>query len=464
MIKRIFSISLIFSFIFALNIHAKEIENYDIDFKTAYELMMNNNNAIKALVEEVKVKKYKKNSALGQFAPKVVASADFVHFNKDIETGDYSANTPMGQIPIPSITIQDRNVGGLGLSALWNVFCGGKIIALNKKARAELLGANLKYQSTSNFLTTKLIQSYYGLVLMKNVALVRKEVFDTTKDHLEDAKKMEREGIIPKSQRLHAEVASRQAKKDYEASIKDVEIAQEMLKSLIKDESANLNNVSVNPTSLLFMPNKDAKDLYGGLDNMKQIAFQDNPDFKQSEVQKKLANANYSANIGNYMPNVSLFAYDALATYNLMDQIPRFGVGASVNMVLFDGFSRYNDLKAAGALKKEAKYSEILAKNNIESKITKDYNELLKYKEEFESSEKTLESAKESLRCARIGFREGVSTSLDVTDAQSSLSAVKIQRLNALYNYDVKLAELLQDINKSESVFEYIENANEENL
>ena len=81
MIKRIFSISLIFSFIFALNIHAKEIENYDIDFKTAYELMMNNNNAIKALVEEVKVKKYKKNSALGQFAPKVVASADFVHFN-----------------------------------------------------------------------------------------------------------------------------------------------------------------------------------------------------------------------------------------------------------------------------------------------------------------------------------------------------------------------------------------------
>ena len=43
---------------------AKEPENksYDIDFPTAYELMFNNNNTIKAMVEEINVKKYKRRS------------------------------------------------------------------------------------------------------------------------------------------------------------------------------------------------------------------------------------------------------------------------------------------------------------------------------------------------------------------------------------------------------------------
>ena len=42
----------------------KVAESYDIDFPTAYELMFNNNNSIKAMIEDVKAKKYKKNAAI----------------------------------------------------------------------------------------------------------------------------------------------------------------------------------------------------------------------------------------------------------------------------------------------------------------------------------------------------------------------------------------------------------------
>ena len=132
--------------------------------------------------------------------------------------------------------------------------------------------------------------------------------------------------------------------------------------------------------------------------------------------------------------------------------------------MLFDGFSRYNNLKAADALRKEVKYASFAAKNDIESLVVKNYNELLKYKEEYESTDKTIESAQESLRCAMLAFREGYGTSLSVTDAQTMFAAIKIQRLNALYKYDLKLAEMLANIGESDKILEYIKNSTEEKL
>ena len=308
----------------------KVSESYDIDFPTAYELMFNNNNSIKAMIEDVKAKKYKKNSAMGEFLPKIGMNATFVHFDNDIKTEVSSINLNGSNVAIPNLTIQDKNLGVFGFNAVWNIFTGGKILALNSKARAELLGANLKYQALSSDLTTKLIQNYYGLKFALDVVEVRKNVLDTTEEHLDDAKKMEKEGLIPQSERLHAEVAYRQAKKDYETSLKDVSIIEEGLKNLIKADDIDLANVSITPHSGLFITNKELPTL----EELKQEAVKNNPNFKQTEVQKRLAQANYRANVANYSPTVSLFAYDVAAQSNLATQLPRFGVGADRKSVV----------------------------------------------------------------------------------------------------------------------------------
>ncbi len=435
-------------------------EKYEIDFPTAYELMFNNNNSIKAILEEIKAKKYKKNAAIGEFMPKVGMNATFIHFDKDIQTDTNSIPIMGTTINIPNITIQDKNVTTFGFTAVWNVFTGGKILALNSAARAELAGSNLKYKSLSGSLTTKLVERYYALALAQDVAEVRKMVKDTTEEHLNDAKLLEKEGMIAKSERLHAEVAYKQAKKDYDAALKDVSIVEEGVKNLIKADEVDLTGITIQPLSHLFIYNGEI----AGLDKWRKSAIENNPDFKQTEVQKKLAQANYRAHAANYLPTVSLFAYDVAAQSHLASQVPRFGVGAGANLMLFDGFSRYNNLKAADALRKEVKYATIVARNDIESLVVKNYNELLKYKEEYESTDKTIESAQESLRCAMLAFKEGYGTSLSVTDAQTMLAAIKIQRLNALYKYDLKLAEMLANIGESDKILEYIKNSTEEKL
>lgn len=444
------------------NVYAMEakIEKYDIDFKTAYELMFNNNNSIKAILEEVKVKKYKKNAAIGEFLPKIGMNATFVHFDKDIRTEISSLNLNGETVSIPNLTIQDKNLGIFGFNAVWNIFTGGKIIAMNSAARAELLGANLKYRALADNLTTKLVANYYGLAFAYDAAEVRKMLMTTTEEHLNDARKMEKEGLIPKSERLHAEVAYKQAKKDYDASLKDILIVEESLKNLIKADDVDLSGISVQPQSFLFMFNGELPKL----EELKAEAIKNNPDFKQTDVQKKLAQANYRANAANYSPMVSLFAYDIAAQGNLASQLPRFGVGAGVNFLLFDGISRYNNLKAADAQRQEVKYLTIAAKNDVESLVVKNYNELQKFKEQYESTGTSIENAEESLRCARLAFKEGYGTSLSVADAETSLANIKIQRLNALYNYDIKLAEILSNIGQSDKIFEYLENSTQERL
>ncbi len=456
-ITAILTIYLTANFSFA---YESKIEKYEIDFPTAYELMFNNNNSIKAILEDIKVKKYKKNAAIGEFLPKVGMNATFIHFDKDIQTGEHSIPIMSSTVTIPNLVIQEKNVTTFGFTALWNVFTGGKILALNSAARAELAGSNLKYKSLSGSLTTKLVERYYGLALAQDVAEVRKMVKDTTEEHLNDAKLLEKEGMIPKSERLHAEVAYKQAKKDYDAAVKDVSIVEEGVKNLIKDDAVDLTGITIQPLSHLFVYEGEI----AALDEWKKSALENNPDFKQTEVQKKLAQANYRANAANYMPTVSLFAYDVTAQSHLASQLPRFGVGAGVNLMLFDGFARYNNLKAADALRKEVKYASFAAKNDIESLIVKNYNELLKYKEEYESTDKTIESAQESLRCAMLAFKEGYGTSLSVTDAQTILASIKIQRLNALYKYDLKLAEMLANIGEADKILEYIKNSKEEKL
>lgn len=435
----------------ATQVQKASVQKVELSFEQAYELMLANNNAIKATLEEIKEKKYQKNAAFGHYLPKITAGSDYFHFDDPIQVG-------MG--PLGSLTLQDQNLWMARAGVAWNIFTGGKVQALNAAARAKLEGTNEKYRLIANDLTSELVKRYYGLRLAQDVIVVRKQVYDGTKRHLEDAKKLEEAGVIPKSERLHAEVAFTQAQREYEASIRDANIVEEGLKTLIKADNVDLKGVEVSPASSLFIYKND----FAKLEEFKKLAMEKNPNLKQVEVKKKLAQANYRSELANYSPTVSVFAYDIFASRDQSHQLPSWALGASVNWMLFDGLTRENNLKAANCVRKQVEYEKIDAQNNVESLVVKKYEELMKYKEQYESTNKSIESANEALRVTTTAFKEGFSTSLSVVDAQMALSKVKIERLNAVYNYDITLVELLKTNGGSEEILNYIKNSTGEKL
>lgn len=445
---------------FATTVKEARVQKIDLSFEQAYELMMANNNAIKACLQEIQAKKYEKKAAVGAYFPKIGVNSTYTHFDDDITVGVSPVKFMGATIPVSPITLQKKDCWTANVGATWNIFTGGKILALNSAARARLEGTNNKYKALTNDLTLELVKRYYGLKLAQNVVVVRNQVLLTTKKHLADAKKLESAGVIPKSERLHADVAYSQALRDYNTALRDVDIAQEGLKTLIKADNVDLSYVEIYPSSPLFMYSKEMTKL----DELKLIAQKNNPNLKQMDVKKKLAQANYRSNVANYSPVITLFAYDAVAAKSLSDQVPRWGVGAMANWTLFDGLTRYNNLKAADCMRKQVKYETIDAKNNIDCLVTKNYEELLKYKEQYESTNTSIVSAKEALRTATMAFDEGLGTSLSVTDADTALSGIKIQRLNSVYNYDTTLAQLLSTKGSAEDILNYIKNSIKEEL
>ncbi len=431
------------------------ITKVDLTFEQAYELMLVNNNALKSANEEIKQKKYEKKSAIGKYFPKVLLNASYAHFSEPI-----TVTSHIPYLGSAETLIQKENTLFLGGGIVWNIFTGGKIIQNHKAAIARLDGMNEKYKQIHGDLLTQLVKTYFGLRLAQDVIEVKTQYKGAVKKHLDDAILLEKEGIISKSERLHAEVAYIQAERDLRSAIRDKNVTEEALKNLIKEKKVDLKNVEVNPNSLLFLYNLDLL----SLDEYKQKALTQNPLLKQLNVKKRLVDAKHKAQLANYSPTVSLFAYDVLAQSDLSHQIPRWGVGGSVNFLVFDGLSRYNDTQATKINKQVVEYEVQDIQNNIETLVTKQYEELNKFKEQYISLGKSVESATEALRTVDLGFREGFKTSLDVTDAQLALLGSKIGRLHALYNYDLTLSELLKTTGEPEEIFTYMENSTKEQL
>lgn len=445
---------------FAEDVKKSQVQKAELTFSAAYELLLNNNNALKAASEEINVKKYEKRAAAGEFFPKVGLNSTFAHLNDDITVKTPPVSIGPITANVPAIGLQEKNLWFAGLGATWNIFTGGKILALNSAARAKLYATNEKYRGLTNSLTVELVKRYYGLRFAEDVVSVAKQVEQTAKKHLEDAEKLEREGLIAKSERLHAEVAYRRALRDYNTYLKDADICREALVSLIKADDVDVSGVNTVPVSGLFLYEKNLPTL----EEIKQKAVSNNPKLKQLDAKSQIAKAAYRAKAADYSPVLSVFAYDVFAKDNLSAQVPNFAVGASANWKVFDGLSRYNNLKAADSFKKQVRFEQIDAKNNIEALATKHFNELQKYREQYESTEKELESANEALRTATLSFKEGMGTSLQVTDARTALAGVKIQRLKALYDYDVALAQILAVCGNANEITEYVNNSKEERL
>lgn len=442
----------------AADVQRTGVDLVDLSFEQAYELMLENNNSLKAHNEAIKQAKFEKNAALGEFSPKVMMNSTYLHFSKDM---NLTTNDKLMGRPV-SITshIQDKNLFTFGGGVVWNIFTGGKLLSNHAAARAKYEATNAKYRDIKDNLTVELVKRYYGLRLARDVAEVRRQTAECIEKHVKDARLLEKEGVISKAERLHAEVAYADAERDYKASLRDINIVEEGLKTLIKAQDVDLKEVRIEPASLLFVYDETAVDL----DAMKANALTNNPKLKQLVQKRKIMDAKYHAKVADYMPTVSLFAMDIAAASNLSETVPRGAIGGTANMILFDGFSRTNNVRAAKAERKSVDYEIEDAKYNIECLVTKQYQELMKYKENYDSAVKSLETAEESLRVANLSFKEGFGTSLQVTDAQMMLLKVKIERLNSIYNYDVTLADLLKTNGDTDEILNYISNSNKANM
>ncbi|MFQ2822850.1 TolC family protein [Aeromonas allosaccharophila] len=424
-----------------------------ISFGEAWTRVIQQDEGLAAEQAGVDRAKQLREAAKAMYLPKVDLGASYTHLDQPMELDlmdlNPIANHPemvkalqhiLGGLPIPHFSPDDfvtpltkQNVVTSSVKMLWPLFAGGRIDAAQDIRQAQVSEAQqrlvLKQQATFESLS----QTYFGVVLAAQVVQTKQEIEEGLAHHLDHAKKLEAQGQIARVERLSAQSAYDRARIDTQKSRRGLEIAELALGHMLKLSRAE-------PDSGLFV-NQELPRLEGLVSQTLEV----HPGLKLLSAKKEQAKGMIRMEKGKYAPEVFLFGNynlyedDSLAAKTAPDWL--VGVGVSMPLVSRDG--RSETVQAAKSAELQVNLLQAKTRQDLELLVEKTWREAAQGLEEYQSLSSTQALAEENVLLRDKAFGQGLSTSLDVVDAQNQLAGVKTQRAAAAYQYVVSLARLL---------------------
>jgi outer membrane protein TolC len=338
-------------------------------------------------------------------------------------------------------TLKKQDYWTATITGVQPLFTGGKIVAANKIAELEYSAANLELQRVKNEITAEVINNYLNVVFLTELVKVRTDVTSGMKKHEERAGKMLAEGLIANYNYLRAKVAVSDAERNLYNDQKNLELAILALKNSMAIEE---NREIVVEDSLVTTTFLETEIIYT------QLAKENHPLLKLIEIKKQMAAEKVSVDRSKFMPTIAAFGKYELYPEYLSAIEPKWAVGVSLNLNLFNGLQDKANLQSSKLLEKEIGYIEQDATSKINLLVQKQYRASENSAERFGRGSTSLELAEENLRLNEKRFDTGLGTSLEVVDARLMLEKNKIELKTALYEYYKNVCQLFETSGKPE--------------
>ncbi len=181
------------------------------------------------------------------------------------------------------------------------------------------------------------------------------------------------------------------------------------------------------------------------LRTFQEQAFTVRADLKSLEVQKQIAVDQTRFTEGAFWPSLSVFGVYAGA-----DQYPPPGslnresiyAGAALNFPFFEGGLRKAEVQEAKARERQASLFYDDLKKAIEIEVQTSYLDLITQKGTLQFLNDQMVFARDNYRAVARQFEFGLSSSLDVLDANTLLVSAERKVASALYNYQLALLRM----------------------
>ena len=181
------------------------------------------------------------------------------------------------------------------------------------------------------------------------------------------------------------------------------------------------------------------------LDKAKETAFSSRSDLQSQEEREKSAKLSGSAAKMERLPSVLSFAdYGTIGEGLNTSLLPTRTYGFAVLIPVFDGGRQDAERAAAESQAREQVVRTNDMREQIELEIRLALDSLQSAEEEVKVGEEGLRLAEAELTQARRRYEAGVSSSLEVTDAQTRLERARDNQVLALYNHNVARFDLGQ--------------------
>ncbi|EOS9876229.1 TolC family protein [Vibrio parahaemolyticus] len=420
-----------------------------ITFDTAWQLLLGNNYSLKAQRANVENYQYQESATSNLNLPQVSIGANYTRLDTDVTLSGKqildSTESPISMpIPLPpsvvgaiantTSTITERDIFSSSIRAIWPIFTGGRISAAQSAAAGKTDEAKSQLAMEQQARFEDLSKYYFSVVLAKEVLATRQAVEQGLKKHRDFAIKLEEQGQIARVERLQAEASLDKAKVETRKAASDLSIAQAALGKLLAQED------SVEPAETLFI-NDNLPPLSAFIDQT-LLTY---PGLDILDAKHKQASSLIKAEKGKYYPEVYLYGdYSLYEDDSLASQMkPDWLVGVGVNIPLIESTGRSEKVKAAQSVVFQVDALKSQAKQDLSLLVQKTYLEAQQAIDEVQGLESSIALANENLLLREKAFTQGLSSSLDVVDAQLYVASIETQRSAARFRYLISLTKLL---------------------
>jgi len=354
-------------------------------------------------------------------------------------------NTPLGNINFSDNLRGPR----ASVNATWSIYSGGRITATQRALAAGIDAAQAEMRHTEEDLDVLLASEYFGLELAANIEQTRNSVLEQADRQLQRAIRFEEQGLIPRVERLSAQVARDEAAREQVSAQRDREIAEATLQRLLHRDTP------IRPATPLFVSTRPLKPLEQWLHE----AESHSPALVALAAKRSEAEQGIVVEQARWKPQLFAFgSYNMIKKYQSLIE-PDWIAGVGFNITLFSPEDRASKVDSARATLRQAASLHDAASTGIATEVEAAFRKVEQAREQFNLLESTLALAEETLRLREGGFAEGQSTSLDISEARNAVARSKTARALASYDYVVALVQLLRAAGQSQDLPEFIQHA-----
>jgi outer membrane protein len=401
------------------NFNLEQSINYAYEHQTALL-----NAALDQKIADAKVKE-----TIGIGLPQINGTADFRDFLKvptSLLPGEFF-NKPGTYIPVKFGVKYNSSIGA-SINQL--LFDGSYIVGLQASKTYKELSqkAFTRSKIETNVAVTKAF--YMVLVSNKRIALL-------------DANIAQLKGQLKQTQALFDNGFAEKI---------DADRLRVLYNNLTTEKENVLRSLELGITMLKFqigMPIEDNLTLNGSIEDVKldknmiasdSTAYKSRVEYSLSETQLKLNKLDLKRYKAQFLPSLSAFGNGSYQFQNnnfkdLYDQsFPTVIVGLQLNVPIFSGLQKIQRVRQAEYAVLKANNDLFKVKNSLNFDIKNSMTTYNNSINSLDNQQRNLDLANEVLRVTKIKYEQGVGSSIEVTQAQTSLKEAENNYINSLYD------------------------------
>lgn len=348
-----------------------------------------------------------------------------------------AALNALGKDVTDAFRTDTRNMFMVSAIVTQPLYMGGAITAANKIADInETMAGNAIEAATQTTLST-IDDTYWTVVSLRHKQKLAQQYLDLVQKLHGDVQKMIDEGVATRADGLKVNVKVNEA----EMQVTQVEDGLALAKMLLcqlcgmpTDSQVTLTDEQTD--EVLLTDDVVVADRAAAINDRAEVRMLQNAVDISKQTTKLVRAA--------YLPQLLLTGGYIATNPNVYDGYTEkfagvWNVGLMLRIPVWNWFEGTYKVRAAKAATSIATMEMNDAKEKIELQVQQQSFKVDEAYKKLSMAKKNVEKADENLRCANIGFREGVLQSTDVMEAQTAWMQAKSQKIDA--EVGVKLAQ-----------------------